>query len=184
MLQFINNTLNRKGFTLIELLVVVLIIGILAAVAVPQYKSAVDKARVRAYMPLVRSLVDAEERFYLANGRYANLNERDALDISFPAACQPDPTNSALNCGNHISLKIYTNSSSDSTPITLAMLYCFNDSSPCRQNNYDVMLFKRFENQPEGGIFSDRPGQWGCAYRNYGSYQEKLCKVLMKGINQ
>ncbi len=72
----------KKAFTLIELLVVVLIIGILAAVAVPQYQVAVMKARISGVIPLVRALAEAEEVYYLANGEYtASL---DKLDIEMP----------------------------------------------------------------------------------------------------
>ena len=71
----------NAGFTLIELLVVVLIIGILAAVAMPQYTKAVEKARAAEALTTGRSLVNAIKVAQLANGGPATW---DMLDIERP----------------------------------------------------------------------------------------------------
>lgn len=61
----------KKGFTLIELLVVVLIIGVLAAVAVPQYQTAVDRARFVQLIVNTDAALKAEQAYFMANGTYA-----------------------------------------------------------------------------------------------------------------
>jgi prepilin-type N-terminal cleavage/methylation domain-containing protein len=53
---------SKKGFTLIELLVVVLIIGILAAIAMPQYQIAVTKSKLGSVLPMLRAIKDAPLR--------------------------------------------------------------------------------------------------------------------------
>ena len=66
------------GFTLIEILMVVLIIGILGAIALPQYQRAVLRSRFAALMPIAKSLADSNEVYFLDHGEYAD-NPADLL---------------------------------------------------------------------------------------------------------
>ena len=66
----------KKGFTLIELLVVVLIIGILAAMAVPQYRKAVYRAQMTEAVVNTKAIYDAQQMYKMANGEYTdNFND-------------------------------------------------------------------------------------------------------------
>ena len=72
------------GFTLIELLVVVLIIGILAAIALPQYQLAVDKAEFANFQQLVKSIKTAFDGYYLTNNEYPS--SFDTIDVNFASS--------------------------------------------------------------------------------------------------
>ena len=81
-----------KGFTLIELLVVVLIIGILSAVALPQYRKAVFKARLSEADVILNTYQKGITSYLLANGgqptetiHFTGANTTGGLDIELPA---------------------------------------------------------------------------------------------------
>ena len=63
-----NQNTGSLGFTLIELLVVVLIIGILASVALPQYQKAVERSRQAEVWTTLKAIVDAVEIAKMENG--------------------------------------------------------------------------------------------------------------------
>jgi len=81
--------MNRKGFTLIELLIVVVIIGILAAIAIPKFASTKNKAYVTAMKSDLRNLVSAQESFFSDSSAYTtsltSLNFKSSSGVISPA---------------------------------------------------------------------------------------------------
>ena len=73
---------DTKAFTLIELLVVVLIIGILAAIALPQYQKVVEKSKASQAFVVLKALIQAQENYRLANG--VSANSFDELGVEIP----------------------------------------------------------------------------------------------------
>ena len=72
----------KQGFTLIEMLVVVLIMAILAAIALPHYQLAIDKARYTEAIAYFDAIKNAEEMYYLMHRKYTT--DLGELDIKFP----------------------------------------------------------------------------------------------------
>ena len=68
----LNAARPRKGFTLIELLIVVVIIGILAAIAIPKFATTKEKAYLATMKTDLRNLVTAEEGYFSDNQAFTN----------------------------------------------------------------------------------------------------------------
>ena len=151
----------KQGFTLIEVLVVVLIIAILAAVALPQYKVAVTKARVGAMLPLMASLSQAQETYYLAQGEYTGQAEN--LDVQIPSECSKIEENSDVrtlfSCGKYSLLGIYNVG-------TVNLHYCpehNQDMDDCKDNRTIHITF--------------RPKHWGQGTSQVSQSSKRYCLV-------
>ncbi len=147
---------KKDGFTLIELLVVVLIIGILASVALPQYQKAVLKARTTQLVTLVRAIKTAEEVYYLANGTYAT--NFDELDLEMPAG-------GTISGGNASYPNGYTYHLTSSTDP-----YSVYGALPA-PNNLTWMMY--LDNMP-----TTKKGKTTCYSYNQNKTTEQLCQSL------
>ena len=127
-----------KGFTLIELLVVVLIIGILATVALPQYQIAVAKSRLAAIKPIVLAIKDAEEYYYLNHGEYtSNLS---LLEIT--TSCAKVFDNSLFSCDSHFLIDVISTSHVTKDSSLIRAYYCPKDTtkvSSCTTTNKQLI---------------------------------------------
>src|SRR5436853_1306678 len=78
--------MNRKGFTLIELLIVVVIIGILAAIAIPKFANTKSEAHIASMKSDIQNLVTAEQAYFA-----------DSVKYTATTACTKPPTAGAVN---------------------------------------------------------------------------------------
>lgn len=105
----------KKAFTLIELLVVVLIIGILAAIALPQYEKAVEKSRAAEALTMLSSMRKAIDVYIMTNGFpneqlfFAPREPSIALDIDITAGLQC--TSDGICSSKDIDYYLYCNDS-------------------------------------------------------------------------
>jgi type IV pilus assembly protein PilA len=99
---------NTKGFTLIELLIVVVIIGILAAIAIPKFANTKEKAYIASMKSDLRNLVTAEEAYFADNvtytGTLTNLNYNVSAGNTV-ALQSPSGTGWAASASNNATLK-------------------------------------------------------------------------------
>lgn len=90
---------NKKAFTLIEILVVVLVLGVLAAIALPLYQRSVYKAHYSNLMPAARAVANGNEIFYLTHHDYTtNIND---LDVSVVSGLPPENSYNLVNDENY-----------------------------------------------------------------------------------
>ena len=136
------------GFTLIELLVVVLIIGILAAMALPQYFKAVERTRMAEAVTLMDSVVKAQRRKFMQTNRYAN--EFEGLDVSPKGATgriyftKGDPVTGAGGNGFRMTLPI--NGSFRSSDLYAVRMVDGNYRHPSLQYQYKLERYYQSDN--------------------------------------
>ena len=131
------NKNTRRGFTLIELLVVVLIIGILAAVAVPQYQKAVDKAQITEGLTLGNYILKLEKLYYLANGEYTANFEDLGIDVPSGYSINPNAKYQLQNSRNTFTLENDRNKRAifnyygNTNQMQLALFFWFEHPTTC-----------------------------------------------------
>ncbi len=141
---------NSKGFTLLELLVVVLIISILAAIALPQYKMAVAKAHISRLLLLIKRIENSQQIYYIQNNSFTG--NFSVLDIDWPSDVSISLTK--VN-GEYFSCERGYNNGR-------------NDSIYCRDKKYSLSLEKYYNRQITWCWFHNETAKKIC---------QNLCKV-------
>lgn len=154
---------RNKGFTLIELLVVVLIIGILASVALPQYTKAVEKARMTEAAINLRAIADANQVYFLANGVYAGIGDLELLGVDIQGTWDNE-----IYTGNRIRTKHFVYSpTGTATPPKIALAHRLAPAGASNKSAYYMYLL------------AAEPYRFHCiTYAAATKVQKKLCNQL------
>ncbi len=150
--------MKNRAFTLIELLVVVLIIGILAAVALPQYEKAVEKARMTEAIMAVEKISQAQQIYKMANGTYTrNIEELDTGYVG----------EGVKYCGT-------INGIATSNFHLMA--------SNCEGEQSDIALVAKYKSGIVYSLAINTSGQRIChAYTSVSNYEKQLCQAWAAG---
>ncbi len=146
---------NKLGFTLLELLVVVLIIGILASIALPQYQKAVTKARVSSILPLMKAWRDALAVYRLENDDYCPDGHRPdggELGVTWPSdwikTTGGGPCGNSLECEKDYWYGCRVNHCQD--PVTHKCTGCVDCAHAYLDTDND--MFYIFMDQPDSDV--------------------------------
>ena len=159
------NISRLGGFTLIELLVVVLIIGILAAMALPQYFKAVERSRMTEAVTLMDSIVKAQRRKFMQTNHYASRFE--GLDVSPKGATgstyytKGDPQTGASGNGFGISMPAAITHSFGPAGVTAARV--LNGAEWSSSLQYKYYLYRYYQNDNVTCIGRNPAGRELCA---------------------
>lgn len=173
----INNKKLNKGFSLLELLVVILIIGVLAAIALPQYKRAVWKSRAANLYTQITPIGSAIQRYYMVHGTWAN--EFNDLDIDIPLESKTgticmlrDEGGKSLKRGKDFALKIQSGKYDSvfalftSGPYTCGGFSYFTGIKESSEKLFCVEI-------PEGNSFTKERGDFCEKIMGYSFYKNK-----------
>jgi prepilin-type N-terminal cleavage/methylation domain-containing protein len=148
----------KKGFTLIELLVVVLIIGILATIALPQYQTAVDKSKFVQIQAVISDLAKEFEMYRLIHGDYPSADQWSeicpTISLEYPGC----------NCID-----------------TTAHIKCYDFTIDMYKGEEKNLFAGKLDQSYAFGLFlqnSQYPNKRECCAKQNDARNEKLCKSL------